>query len=401
MGGRRPSDPGEHREGRRAAVGVPAGHEAGRRHEHDCGGRRREIACRSFDRCAAAARGVGGVRSVTFRQARDRDVAQRRRGGAVPDRCHGARLPRESSRDDSCLSIHSAVGAGGVHSPVCRRKLDQHHDSGRPGARLLAPHRQRRHRAREHLPASRDGRAAGGRGRKRRRGSVAGRARRDADQLGCLFPGDVSLRRQPVPVLRAGAGGCALAVRLVLRRLLRDPAFLRAFHSCPARRFRGRASRVRRALQRGLRQSVLADAVLVRAQRATIACQATHGRRRDYGAVHREPRALSPPGRRVLSKDRRRTVRHQPQVADRFANRGHDRRRGRRRSAGAQNRPSRRPRAHHVEHWGPAGILVHLHEQRRSAYGHRPGGIERGPSAGQLRGTWTAFVGRSPRSCRD
>ena len=59
------------------------------------------------------------------------------------------------------------------------------------------------------------------------RGSGAGRAGGDADQLGRVLPGDVPVRRQPLSVLRAGARRRAVALRVVLRRDDRRAALLR------------------------------------------------------------------------------------------------------------------------------------------------------------------------------
>ena len=65
----------------------------------------------------------------------------------------------------------AAVGAAGhaglpAHHQLHGR-IHQHHDPGRAGAGLLAPHRQRRHRAREHFPPHGDGRKADTRRRRR------------------------------------------------------------------------------------------------------------------------------------------------------------------------------------------------------------------------------------------
>ena len=59
------------------------------------------------------------------------------------------------------------------------------------------------------------GETAGGRSRKRRPGSRAAGARRDADHRRRLLSRHVPVRRQQVSVLRAGAGGGALAVRVL------------------------------------------------------------------------------------------------------------------------------------------------------------------------------------------
>ena len=61
------------------------------------------------------------------------------------------------------------------------------------------------------------GEAAGGRRRSGRQGSRPAGAGGDADDGGGVLPGGLPLRRQPVPVYGAGAGGGAVAVRLVRR----------------------------------------------------------------------------------------------------------------------------------------------------------------------------------------
>ena len=55
------------------------------------------------------------------------------------------------------------------------------------------------------------------------------------DHGGRVLPGDVPVRRQQVPVLRAGAGGGALAVRVLCRRDDGGAAVLRAIHQGAAR----------------------------------------------------------------------------------------------------------------------------------------------------------------------
>ena len=74
------------------------------------------------------------------------------------------------------------------------------------------------------------GESPGGRGRKGRPRSGAAGAGRHAHHGGGVLPGDVSLRRQQVPVFGAGAGGGALAVRLVRGGDDGGAAVLRALH---------------------------------------------------------------------------------------------------------------------------------------------------------------------------
>ena len=61
------------------------------------------------------------------------------------------------------------------------------------------------------------GEPPGSRGRKGRAGSGAARAGGHADHGGGVLPGDVSLRREQVPVLGPRAGRGAVAVRFLLR----------------------------------------------------------------------------------------------------------------------------------------------------------------------------------------
>ena len=114
-----------------------------------------------------------GLRSVAVRQARDRDLAGRRKHRAGVDRPDGPGVSRQHAGDAVRLSLDPAVCPGSDHCPVLRGQLDQHDDSGRLRAGVLASDRQRRHRAREHLQASRDGRAA----RRRRRTAAATKSR--------------------------------------------------------------------------------------------------------------------------------------------------------------------------------------------------------------------------------
>ena len=171
-----PPDPEQHRARRRPAVGLPAGHEAGRRHQHDRRRRRREGRGRPAGRRADGARSPTVVfdQSLFVKRAIETLLDEGGIGLVLTAlmvlvflgsfRATVARVP-----------VDSAVGAGGAHRALHRRQLDQHDDSRRLRAGVLAPDRQRGHRAREHLPAPRDGRVAGGRGREGRRRGVAGR----------------------------------------------------------------------------------------------------------------------------------------------------------------------------------------------------------------------------------
>ena len=214
---------------RRPAVGLSAGDEAGRRHQHDRGGRRRQgsgragwSTCRKelkpkvvFDQSLFVKRAIetlldeGGIGlALTALMVLVFLGSFRATVGGVP--------------------VDSAVGAGGDHRALHGRQLDQHDDPRRLRAGVLAADRQRGDRAREHLPPHGDGRVAGGGGREGRPGGRAGRAGRDADQLDRVLSGDVSLRREPLPVLGARAGRGAGAVRVVLRRDDGRAAVLRA-----------------------------------------------------------------------------------------------------------------------------------------------------------------------------
>ena len=82
-------------------------------------------------------------------------------------------IPRQHARDRGGVSVDPAVGAGGVHRAVVRRQHHQRHDSGRPGAGVLAPDRQLRGGAGEHLPSHGDRRDAA----KSRRSGAARKSR--------------------------------------------------------------------------------------------------------------------------------------------------------------------------------------------------------------------------------
>ena len=206
---RRGREPDSEQRGRsgRPAVRVPAGDEAGRRHEHHRRRRRRE-GCRGQARGRAQpARRQRRLRPVALREARDRDAARRGQHRPAADGPDGARVPRELPGNRRRLPFDSAFGAGCAHRALRRRQLDQHDDPGRLCARLLASDRQRGHRSRKHLPPHGDGRIARGRRREGRRGSVDGRSCGDAHELDRVLSGHVSLRREPVSVFSAGARG--------------------------------------------------------------------------------------------------------------------------------------------------------------------------------------------------
>ena len=115
-----------------------------------------------------------------------------------------------------CLSIPLAALATLVVS-VARRKHHQHHGAGRAGPGVLAHYRQLGGGARKHLspPGAPHEPARGG--RDRRQGSCAAGSSLDADHRGGVLSGDVLVRRQQVPVYRAGRGGDHFAVRFLLR----------------------------------------------------------------------------------------------------------------------------------------------------------------------------------------
>jgi multidrug efflux pump subunit AcrA (membrane-fusion protein) len=113
------------------------------------------------------ARFAGKVNPETRTMGTEVDVANpdlRRRRRPAADGRDGADVPREPARHGGRLLVHSTVRARGLHPALRGRQLDQHDDSGGSRARLLTSDRQRGHRAREHLPPPRNGRAAGGRG---------------------------------------------------------------------------------------------------------------------------------------------------------------------------------------------------------------------------------------------
>ena len=88
------------------------------------------------------------------------------RGGHRPG-AHGhddPGLSGQPARHGRRAAVGSALDGGVPADHQLHGRLHQHHDSGRPGAGVLAAHRQRRHRAREHLPPHGDGRNAAGGG---------------------------------------------------------------------------------------------------------------------------------------------------------------------------------------------------------------------------------------------
>ncbi len=132
------------------------------------------------------------------------------------------------------LLVGSALDAGLPADHQLHGRLDQHHDPGRAGAGLLAPHRQRRHRAREHLPPHGNGGKAIRSFGERRKRSVDGRARRHLHHLHRLLSGHFLPWRQQVHLHAAGAGRGAFDLRLLLLRHDRGAALLRQVHQ-PAR----------------------------------------------------------------------------------------------------------------------------------------------------------------------
>ena len=80
----------------------------------------------------------------------------------------------------------------------CHGWFDQHHAVGRPGVGLLAFDRRLRGGAGKYLPLYGDGCAAPGSGGAGGHGSFPRRAGRDLDYLHCLFPCNLSLRRQQI-----------------------------------------------------------------------------------------------------------------------------------------------------------------------------------------------------------
>ncbi len=140
------------------------------------------------------------------------------------------------------------------------------------------------------------GETSGGRGGEGRRRSGAGGAGGHADELGGLLPGDVPLRREPLPVFGAGARGGAGAVCVLLRRADGGAAVLRQADqgAAPSRRSRSRSatSRPRAAaaqldgtVQRRLRGPVRAPAGPVRAEHPRRAAAAGARAGRGRGAV--------------------------------------------------------------------------------------------------------------------
>ena len=227
----RQSDPEQHRSRRRSAVGLPAGDEAGRRHQHHRRRRRRQDA--SSDSCSTCRR---SSRPTSCSISRCSSSAPSRRccdEGGIGLALTGlmvlvflgsfrATVGVFLSIPLSVLAAFILLYAGGASintmilagfALVFSRLIDN--------AVIVL----------ENIyPAPRARRAAGGSGGARRRRSVDGGARRDADQLGRVLSGDVPLRRQPVPLLGAGAGRRAGALRLVLRRDDGGAALLRALH---------------------------------------------------------------------------------------------------------------------------------------------------------------------------
>ncbi len=163
------------------------------------------------------------------------------------------------------------------------------------------------------------------------RGGAAG-AGRDAHHGDRVLPGDLSVRRQPVPVHRAGAGGGAVAVRVVLRGDDGGAAVLREVHQ----------GRIRSARRRGAGHAPPARAVWSAASTTGSTDASTrlldgydrllgvallrargHGARRSPALFVAQPRAcIRCVGVVLLPAHRSRAVRHQPQGAHRHAPRG-------------------------------------------------------------------------------
>ena len=87
------------------------------------------------------------------------------------------------------------------------------------------------------------GEAAGGRRRKGRQEVALPVLAATLTTVVVFFPGHVPLRRQPVPVYGAGAGGGAVPVRLLFRGDDRGAAVLREVHQGPSGARRGRERR--------------------------------------------------------------------------------------------------------------------------------------------------------------
>ena len=163
-------NPEQHRPRRWPAIRLSAGAATGRRHQHDC--RRRWHQERRVASCSTCPKQL--VAKVVF----DQSVFVETR---IENLIHegGDRLVLTGmmvlvflgsmratigvflSIPLSALATFFALSIGGG--------TDQHDDSGRACAGVLAPDRQLRGRAGKHLPPHRNGRIAGGRRRKRRR----------------------------------------------------------------------------------------------------------------------------------------------------------------------------------------------------------------------------------------
>ena len=215
-----------------------------------------------------------------------------------------------------------------------------------------------------------------------------------------VFSGDVSLRRQPIPVLRAGAGGGAVALRLVYRGHDGCAAFLReadqAPHSAAAKALRtARSRRNPRGRQRfnaWFNRSFTRFLDTVRTARAAVAPTARpDGDRASWRSFWRASCCIRssawPISRAPIRASSSSTSRRRP------ARRIEVTEAGGRTSRGADPSRSSIPTICEliVSNIGVTpGFLVDLHEQCRPAHRLRPGRPDRRSPASAATSTWTA-----------
>ena len=222
IGAGRAADPDEHRPRRRPAVGVPAGAQARRQHQHDFGRGRREGRGLAAARRAGPARDSGRVRPIAVRQRGDPDAADRdgRRSGADVRDC--AAVPVEPASDDG----RPALG------PACRRwprSWPSRSEAARSTrwcsgglalafTRLLFNSLVVLENIFRHLDAGESPEVAAERGGREVAMPVMAAT---LTTIVVFFPGDVSVRREPLSVWRAGDRRRARAPGVVRRGAVR------------------------------------------------------------------------------------------------------------------------------------------------------------------------------------
>ncbi len=188
----------------------------------------------------------GARRSVEVHRALDQQRAGARGDRRLPGRADHLPVPAQRPLDAHHLHVDSDFGHRHVRAALLRRLHAEHAHLRRSRARHRHDRRRGDRRAREHLPAPRDGQGPDDRGHRRQRRSLVGDSRVDADAHRRVRADAVPDRRGEHHLRLAGRGRVVLAGDVALRRGDDRPGAVLALPQPAApRRRRARASSAR------------------------------------------------------------------------------------------------------------------------------------------------------------